>query len=139
MDNDFKNLFSRLDRVKPPIGLLPAVRSRLQQEQRAWIRHKRRAGIFSVLGIFLSLAVLVFAVASLEASLSDSGFWTFLSLLFSDFAVVAAYWQSFVWSLVESLPLLTLAVFFGAAFILAESIRVLSFDSGFLFRKTAHN
>lgn len=139
MSQDFEKLFSQLDCATPSSSLLPNIKQRLVKERARLIFRKRLAGVFSAVGMVASSLVLIATGISLYSSLGSSGFWNFLSLIFSDFDVVATYWQSLLWSLLEALPLLTLAIFFGAMFSFAESIRILSFDYRFLSWRTSHN
>lgn len=99
---------------------------------------KRRIVIFSVIFIG-SIIAFVPVFHSLEKSISESGFMQFLSLFFSDFKIVAIYWQSFALSLLETLPVLNLAIFLVVVLALLESVKFLAKDIKFFLPQHSHN
>jgi hypothetical protein len=64
----------------------------------------------------------------LLADFSQSGFFNFFSLIFSDFSSVATYWQSFSMILLESLPALSLVLFLAVLLLFLQSIKFLTKD-----------
>lgn len=84
-----------------------------------------RAAFFSFTFI-ASLLAFVPALNLLRANLTASGFMDYFSLLFSDWGVIAEYWQSFVLSLLEVLPVMSLAVFLAVIFVFLESLKHLA-------------
>jgi hypothetical protein len=111
---------------EPPKELFGKIMNRIHREQRL-IRIKQRIVIFSV-GALASLAAVFPAFQMLKAELASSGFFTFSSLLFSDFSIVAAYWQNFTLSLLETLPIMGLAAVLTATVIFLGSIKFLTKD-----------
>ncbi len=81
------------------------------------------AGIFG-----LSLAALIPSFNLLKADAAASGFWEYFSLVFSDSAIIAKYWQNFSLSLLEVLPAMSLAAFLAVIFALLESLKCLAKD-----------
>lgn len=110
--------------IEPPIGLFEKIISRIHRERRI-LTIKRRIIIFSV-GLVGSLAAFFPALKMVSAELSSSGFNQFFSLIFSDFTVVMRYWQSFVMTLLETLPVMSLMVLLAVIFILLESSKYLA-------------
>ena len=78
----------------------------------------------SVLSLFGS----AFSIKSLIAEFSRLGFYDYLSLAFSDSGVIATYWKEYTLSLVDSLPIASLAVLFFLLFVLFISIRRASYQ-----------
>ena len=109
---------------EPPKELFDKIMSRIHREQKLG-RIKQRIVIFSF-GALVSLAAVFPAFQILKADLAASGFFTFSSLLFSDFAIVAAYWQNFALSLLETLPVMGLILFSAAILAFLGSIRFLT-------------
>jgi hypothetical protein len=133
MVQDYRNNFIG-DILEPPKDLFGRIMNRIRREQRLG-RIKQRIVIFSV-GAIASLAAVFPAFQMLKTELAASGFFTFSSLLFSDFAIVSAYWQNFALSLLESLPVMGLAAvlaaalaFFGSLKLLTGNIRNLSISA----------
>ena len=109
--------------MEPPNGLLEKILNRIHHEERILVL--RKIIVFSVT-LTGSLAGLVPAFRVLLSDFGRSGFLRFFSLIFSDFSAVAAYWQNFVLILLESLPILSLAVFLAVLIIFLQSIRALT-------------
>lgn len=103
----FKTVMARLDRERS----LSALRRRLVV-----------ANIF--LGVCLVSAIPLFREAALE--FSRSGFMQYLSLLLSDFKAVSVYWQDLALSLVESLPVVSLAAALGLLALMGLMLRIIS-------------
>ena len=116
---------------KPPKGLYESIMNRIREERR--ISVLRRRIILFCLGFVVSAAAFVPAFRWLQTDLSNSGFLQFFSLLFSDFKIVATYWQSFLMSLLETVPAISLAVFLAAVFVFLESLNFLAKNIKFIF------
>ncbi len=90
-----------MDKLQPSKELRSAVLSGLRQEERrrarVYLSISALVGIFSLAGLYASIRYVIEA-------LYQSGFFTYLSLLFSDTSAVFAYWQEFAFSLAETLP-----------------------------------
>jgi hypothetical protein len=72
---------------------------------------------------FISLAGLIPAFKMLTNDLSQSGFYEYFSLIFSDGGSILAYWKEFVFSLLESLPMVSIIFTFSLLFICFLSLR----------------
>src|ERR1019366_6480855 len=113
-------LLSRLPEAEPSAGVITAVMGRIQ--------HARivRARLHATLHISLiTLAVIAFvpAIGNLIASASHSGFSSYISLAISDGGSMLGSWQSFILSIVETVPLLEIGVILGILLIFANSLR----------------
>ena len=75
---------------------------------------------------FMGLASLIGLVPAFKELLSDftqSGFYEYFSLLFSDGGSMLSYWKEFVFSLVESLPTISIIFTLSLLFICFLSLR----------------
>jgi len=122
MDKKLESIFKSIGELKSPDFLASKILARINDEQikKATIRNI----VFRFVGSFSFIALFP-VIISLVSQLQNSGFWNYLSLLFTDTGTVALYWKQFSLSLIESLPLfgiitvafLTLAVFISLRFI----------------------
>ncbi|HNW71426.1 MAG TPA: hypothetical protein PKZ36_01030 [Candidatus Paceibacterota bacterium] len=65
---------------------------------------KVKLGIFSFLGT-TSLVGFIFMFKTLLSDLSQSGFYQYLSMAFSNKDILVTYWKEFAFSITESLPM----------------------------------
>ncbi|HEY5383157.1 MAG TPA: hypothetical protein VIJ88_01215 [Candidatus Paceibacterota bacterium] len=114
------SLYQCLHTLEPKAGLYQAVLERIAYAKRRSARV--RAGFFSALAI-CSGAALVPAMQYAAGQFYASGFYDYLTLIFSDRSLVLTYWQQFSLSLVESLPSLALLLLLPIIFLLAYSMR----------------
>lgn len=113
-------------RIELPEGILERIMARLKAEQRL-LTIKRRLTIFSF-GLIGSATAFIPAYKMAQLEISNSGFLQFFSLLFSDFGIVVVYWQSFVLSLLETLPVMSVAALSAVVFVFLCSLRFLTRD-----------
>jgi len=106
--------------MDPSEGLFNRVATRLQDEER-YLRIRSRFFVFFLLFV-LSAVAIPFAVSAFSSSASASGFTTFVSLVTSDTGIVLEHWQEFGYSLLETLPILTLTFILGLSIILLSSL-----------------
>lgn len=104
--------------IEPPNGLLEKIMKRIHREERILVF--KRTALFSVTFI-ASVVGLYPALKMLISDFSQSGFFNFFSLMFSDFSVVTTYWQSFVMILLQTLPAVSLALFLAVLLTLFQS------------------
>jgi len=71
----------------------------------------------------LSFAFLIPTINSLIEQFSQSGFYQYLSLVFSDLGSISLYWKEFMSSLVEAIPVTSLMLTFLLFFILLVSFK----------------
>lgn len=111
MLKNYEKLFSYADKPHLPEDLFFKIMNRLHREEK--IKIYKKLFIYS-LGTGLSFAGLFFSFQESRSALYESGFFQFLSLLFSDFSIIQSYWKNFAVSLMEALPAMSLAVFLSA-------------------------
>jgi ABC-type phosphate/phosphonate transport system permease subunit len=132
MNTGYDRLFSKIEPLEPPAGLGERIVMRIHEERSA-LSIKRRLVLFS-LGLAASLVVLVFSFQSFQSGIASSGFADFFSLLFSDFRIVTYYWQNYILSLLESLPIFSLAIFLAAIFSFLELLKFTARDAKEILR-----
>ena len=111
---------------EPSKGLYERVLTNIDREERLRRLHRRLT--FFSLAVAGSSIALFPSMEIFQASAAESGFSTFLSLVFSDADVVFAYWQSFSLVLLETLPTVSAVVLLTVTAILLFSLRGLAKD-----------
>lgn len=134
MPKDYKNPFIHQRSPEPPKGLFNKIMARIQEERRL-LTIKRRITIFS-LGVVGSAVALIPTFKMVQTGLYESGFLYFFSLIFSDFGTVVSYWQNFIMSLLETLPVINLVILLIIIFIFMESLKFLVKDVKIIFTAT---
>lgn len=100
------SLVTASEQTSLPPSLLPSVMKRIQSA--------RRVRVFYALLSFLPLLLLSgLAWRSLQMDLESTGFVEYTSLILSDFQAVLIHWQEFVFSLLESAPVVSIASVFA--------------------------
>lgn len=126
MRKDFEKLFSRLGTSEMPDDLLDKIMTRIKMEK-SLLAVKRKLIVFS-LGFAASAIGLVPVFNLVRADFAESGFFQFFSLLFSDFSVAVNYWQTFAMSLLETVPVVSMAIFLAVILVFLWSLKLLARD-----------
>lgn len=108
MENEYKILFNNLKDETPPDELFERIILRIGKEEKKQ-KVKKRIVFFSVF-LTISFLGLVYSFVMVQNALISSGFMEFLSLIFSDFSIIAKYWQNFAFTLLESLPVFSIVI-----------------------------
>ena len=109
-------LFSVLE---PSENLKNSIISRIKVEERKRAIYKvAYSSALTLASIFMS----VFYMINIIKDSSQSGLSEYFSLLFSDGALIASYWQTYVLSVVESLPIIPITVVVASIGIFVWSI-----------------
>jgi len=114
-----------------PPGLYERVISRIRMEQRL-LSLKRRLVIFSAI-LLGSTISFYFAFESAKSTILDSGFAEFASLIFTDAAGLANYWQNFVSTLLEALPVMSIVACLVTILVFLESLKLFVRDAKIFF------
>jgi len=130
MRQDYEKLFTKLETVEPPPGLLEKITGRIERDRNLSIR--RRIIIFAT-STLCSAAAFILALGMFRDGLAESGFTYFFSLLFSDFGIVVSYWKSFSMSLLETLPILSLTLLSAILLVFLESLKLLAKNIKIIF------
>jgi len=108
MEKGFDKLFKYLKTNNAPSGL----EKRILTKIREMTRKQQMVRIFVLGGSAIaSFGLSVWAAISLAKNTAQTGFWQYLSLAFSENGTILSYWKEFAFSLVESLPILSLILF----------------------------
>lgn len=131
MEN-YKKLFANIDYINPPERLSKAIFERIIAEKKHLARKRlwytSSAGVFSLVAIFPAIQYLI-------GQFIQSGFYQYLSLIFSDGGAVIKYWKEISISLAESLPILGSAIVLTLVLIILGSFKYIIQDSKTLFNK----
>jgi hypothetical protein len=112
MEDKYRKLLGSINLIEPPKGLGGQILTRINTEEKRLA--KIRVFAFGGSGI-VSFSFSFWAIIYLVNSIKESGFWQYLSLIFSENgAVLASYWRELSFSLIESLPIVGLMIFLGA-------------------------
>lgn len=118
--------------IEPPIELLDNVLCRIKKKELCLVAW--RGALF--LCIMIATAIfLTPAFKMLTEDINQSGFFYFVSLLFSDFSVIASYWKNFTLALLESVPAVSLALFFAVLVLFLESLKYFSRDAKVILKR----
>jgi len=96
---------------------------RIKAEQRKAVL-KRKIGIFAFV-LAVSFVGFVPAFSMAWTGIANSGFIQLFSLAFSDTKIVMTYWQNFILSLLESLPIIGLLITGISLLVLLGSLKFL--------------
>jgi hypothetical protein len=107
MNTKLSQIFKNISQVEPSEDLKGSILRRIEIES---VRQIRRKLMFSYIGLGSSLAAGIWAIFSLGNVILKSEFWSILSLAFSDLQVVAGNWNTYLFSLFETLPTVSLAL-----------------------------
>lgn len=120
MHEDYEKLFTYCAQTEPSEALANKIMLSIHRRERVFA--VRRSIVFSV-GIIGSLVALIPAFGMMQSDIAQSGIMQFISLLFSDPAVVAGIGNDFIFSVLEALPIISVAAFLTASLMLLGSLR----------------
>lgn len=103
-----------------PAGLFDSVMSRITAERKA-AKIKNKLIVFSAATVCSMIATIVMTVVT-QADFSQSGFWQYFSLLFSDFGLMVDFWQNYIFSLLGAFPATSAILLLGSLLIFVESL-----------------
>lgn len=109
----------------PPKDLLSKILNRIKEERLLVI--KRRIIFFS-LGAVGSVFAFIPALSAARTEFDQSGIVQFFSLLFSNPSFISAFWEDFTLLILESLPVLSVAVILLTIFVFLGSLKFLVQD-----------
>lgn len=113
---------SYMGNINLPDGLRKKILISIQREE------IKRARVFIVTALVIGLSSItgmIFAFKYAITALTQSGFYRYASLVFSDFDIVLISWKDFILSLTESILLIGLTIALTTILLLLFSIRIL--------------
>ena len=133
MHKEHETFLGQLDVIVPPPELTAVILARVFTEQQRIARIRLALfGFVAVGSLFAFIPVIHYA----GGEFSRSGFMDYFTLLFSDGGSVLLYWKEFSLSLVESLPVLSLAAVFATLLVFLESLQLLAKNIRMAFLST---
>lgn len=120
MEKDYQRLSKTLKKPAVPTGLQDLVLAHIDSEIARLSRI--RLAIFVPLMLVSSVGV-VLSFQYLAQVASQSGFSSYLSIIFSDGRSVLSFWKELLLSLAEQAPVLETSLFLGALLALVSSFR----------------
>ncbi len=127
---DYKELFKYAEEKEPSQNLVQKILFAIDEKQRRSLRFRV---ILSGSLALIALIAFIPAWREFQTEISQSGFWQFVSLLFSDSHFVVAYWNDLLFSLLESLPIVSTMAVLGVFFIFLSSLSSLVKNIGGAF------
>jgi hypothetical protein len=107
MSNNLEKAFKGLGDLKSPDLLGSKILLKIDQERVK--RLNRQVLITRIVG-GLSFVSFFPIFINLVGQMQNSGFWNYLSLLFTDTSIVMTYWKQFSMSLIEATPVFPLTL-----------------------------
>lgn len=123
---DYEKIFSHLRAPEPPEGFLNKIMEQVHRGKQLRIL-KWQLVFFAVILITSAMSA-VPAYQFAQASLAESGFMEFASIAFTDIRIILPYWESFASALIESLPIMSIALFLFIIFAFLESLKYVAKD-----------
>lgn len=120
-----KDLFKHLEESKAPNYLMDKILVQIAFREKRIA--KFRFGIF-VTTLFASVALFIPVFSMLWNDMASSGSTNYISLLFSNFSDVMDSWTDYLFSVFESLPMVSIAIFLMIVFVMMLSLSFLSKD-----------
>jgi len=124
MPKNFKDFLTSDELIEFPDELFDKIIIKIQKEKKVK-KIKRKMYFWSVI-FALSLGAFAPTIIFIKNSLAHTGFVQYVSLLFSDTAIILSYWKSFGLSLLGSLPLTGLILFSLILTVFMESLKILT-------------
>ncbi|MFA7685509.1 MAG: hypothetical protein WCX95_01775 [Candidatus Gracilibacteria bacterium] len=129
MQKNYKNLFVNIPEINPPSFLQGKILDRIAGAKMRRVRVILTA--FSLI-IVVGIASIVPALQYVSQSFSKSGFYSYFSLIFSDGGSIVAYWQEFLLSLADTLPVMGIIVLFSIIFMVLLALRFVAKNSKYI-------
>jgi hypothetical protein len=109
---NLEKIFSEIEAPEPPAGLAKAILVRIERREKRVLIAKIVA---SVCAFGVSLVVVGVGLADFRASIAETGFLQFASLIFSDFSMIISDLPDFTLSILESFPAFSAAAMLAGA------------------------
>lgn len=105
MSKKLHQIFKNITSIEPSFRLKSAIFRKIELERKKQIRQGlalRRVWSFGSLGLT------AYAIFAFGNSILKSDFWSILALAFSDLKIVTTYWNDYLYSIMETLPVLNM-------------------------------
>jgi len=107
MNEKLGQLFKNTRDLEPSAGLEGFILAKIEA---IGDRQAKRKLVFSYVGILVSIIAVFYSVAVFGEGVIKSEFWRLMALAFSDLGTVLANWKDFSFSLLETFPVVYMAI-----------------------------
>lgn len=121
MDKKLQQIFKDVSQLEPTASLEGSILHAIQRRRN---RQLKLQLLWSYVGLSVSTALLFAAGFVFGDALMAADFWKMLALTFSDFILVAAHWQEFGFSLLETFPFASAIAILTPLFLLLLSLNI---------------
>lgn len=122
MNSDYERLFHGLNVIEPPQRLYEAILQRIEFERRRAARFRLTFFALTALASFMAL---IPALQYLAADFYQSGFYQYVSIIFSDGSLTLTYWKDFTLLLADSFPVTATGLVLASLLIFLGSLRAM--------------
>jgi len=109
MRKDYEKLFDNLTPAEPPPGLFDRIIIAIKKEQE--LQHTKRLLFGFLFLLVISIISTSFSFILLMNQIKSSGIHYFISSAFSNFSVFITFWKEFSLAILESIPIVAVAIF----------------------------
>jgi hypothetical protein len=130
-EEKYKKLFGYVNLLEPPMRLIDKVSCAIREQEKssATVRFWAFGGTTAA-----SFGLSLWAVINLIKSFKETGFWQYLSLIFSENSIALTYWKEISFSLAESLPVFGLIIFLSGLGFFVWSITKINYNKKYEFQ-----
>lgn len=119
MSDKLHQIFKNISELEPSSRLKSAIFRKIALEQKR--QTKRDLALYRVWS-FGSLTLAIYAIFAFGSTILKSEFWNILTLVFSDIQIVAANWNDYAFSIMETLPVISIILILIPFFTLILSL-----------------
>lgn len=136
MHKDYEKLFFHLEPAEPPVGLFDRIILAIKRRQE--LQRTRRLVLGFAILLVISFAAVPFSWTLLVSQIESSGIFYFISIVISDFGTFLTLWQDFSLAILESMPIMGIAVFTVNMALILFTVRLFFYKKRLLFRYLIH-
>jgi len=123
MNKKIKQLFKEIPTAEPSNKLYGKILFAIEKDKQI----KRKIGFwFFAFTTILAFLSLIPAILYLLANLSSSGFYRYISLIFSDTEILLSNWKDYSMTLIESVPFAQITICFSIIFLILCLLKMLA-------------
>ncbi len=121
MKQDLHKIFKNIQEIEPPKDLAGSILARVDALQKRQIKRRLMLSYLSLAGSF---GAFVLAIVEYGQSFLQSDFWILLRLLLTDASAVFKNWNDFLFSLLETFPVISVVAILIPVFLIFISFSV---------------
>lgn len=136
MNSKIHEAFKNMERQRPTGDLAGLVMKRIDAEI---TKKAKRNMVFARVGMGVSVAALVYVLFTAGSAIMSSEFFDLARLVFSDATIVLQNWREYAYSLLETIPVMNIAMLLSPIFTLLISYIAAESLQGKIYHKAKHN